>query len=919
MGFIEEGSRFDRKAYINARSSLSFNTNDDLVNIQGLSTIQFDKGFTISCFLHIDSAATNSFQRFFVMLDSGNLRFITLERPTSTSERFRFVSGANTFETPNISPSVWTDKWVHYVCVYDKATLSIKQYINGVLAKSDVLISPLVFSIGDYIRIGSNITDTVTRRYYGELAHFSIFNRELTQDEISYIHRYVGHLYEDIAVRLSARWTFQQDIYKADASFSAKHQFVSVNDLVVLEDSNNYNALKEYIHNWNIGDAGDAGDSTLENVITATFIGGLITQTSTGTPSSSNNFALYLQSESFPVSDGRIRSVFNITASGGTGVVNFLLRKSGETSVAFDIASGGTFTFEYTWENINNAPIEFGLQDTDGSNNGQTLQINYVRFYSEDKPIIDFPAHGVLTGKTDDDVGAINRSSRTDINDFYTLEGLRDVSVKLTSNKGAIASTMNTIGTGDFSLVFHFSSIADFTTGRFVWILSPYTTAYAYLSVSKIGFILFRAGSPQIAITQVDLGLISGIPSNTKCIVLITWENTDTITMSVKVKGLSPVVTKSIIIPYTFTGLPSNKNLCQSGLGDDIYHLSEHHRVITFNEAENLSFITPPELDLDFSDIQGTSVRDKITNIPYSLTGFTGDESLLGSISRLEIDTFFPKASQYLQLDGINHYISTKNPFDPAGDVFTIYVEATTFDTSPGGTWDAKTIVHAGNLLNNNDVISVTLRNPNPTVNANNSGIPSLIVRNGAVVERAIQNIGQSKLYDGLFSTLIQYDTTADENGTFFINDLVKITKITGIVSPSSDFADINLPLHIGRGALGSYTKMNFGRLLIWNRKLNRTEWENLSGYKNPASFDSINKMFPQDGLILYLQGQEGSFFEGTSNPELRNLAPASNFPVGSATTPDYWDCEAFGYTGATASDKLTDLRTNISNINTLR
>ncbi|MEO1053898.1 MAG: LamG-like jellyroll fold domain-containing protein [Bacteroidota bacterium] len=58
---------------------------------------------------------------------------------------------------------------------------------------------------------------------------------------------------------------------------------------------------------------------------------------------------------------------------------------------------------------------------------------------------------------------------------------------------------------------------------------------------------------------------------------------------------------------------------------------------------------------------------------------------------------------------------------------------------------------------------------------------------------------------------------------------------------------------------------------------------------------------------------------EGANEPEIKNLAPAANFPVGSATQPSDWDLEMFGFSGATVAERLNDLLSNIVDITTLR
>ncbi|MEN7551864.1 transglutaminase-like domain-containing protein [Rapidithrix thailandica] len=54
-----------------------------------------------------------------------------------------------------------------------------------------------------------------------------------------------------------------------------------------------------------------------------------------------------------------------------------------------------------------------------------------------------------------------------------------------------------------------------------------------------------------------------------------------------------------------------------------------------------------------------------------------------------------------------------------------------------------------------------------------------------------------------------------------------------------------------------------------------------------------------------YYQHQEGSYYEDGSAVKVRNLAPESSFPIGSATRPGDWDAEVWGFPGDYLQEQL--------------
>ncbi|MEN7547832.1 LamG-like jellyroll fold domain-containing protein [Rapidithrix thailandica] len=95
----------------------------------------------------------------------------------------------------------------------------------------------------------------------------------------------------------------------------------------------------------------------------------------------------------------------------------------------------------------------------------------------------------------------------------------------------------------------------------------------------------------------------------------------------------------------------------------------------------------------------------------------------------------------------------------------------------------------------------------------------------------------------------------------------------------------------------GTYLQGGFHSFALWKRQLSPKEVLQNSRPEFPIG--------TAKDLVLYYQHQEGSYYEDGSAVKVRNLAPESSFPIGSATRPGDWDAEVWGFPGDYLQEQL--------------
>lgn len=559
--------------------------------------------------------------------------------------------------------------------------------------------------------------------------------------------------------------------------------------------------------------------------------------------------------------------------------------------------------------------------DNSDVNTPKIVRLYGIRVYEKGQRVIEVPNHLSLANKVDSEIGSANLTNEDSLPEFYNR------GVRIDGGLVFDHSSTNYVDVPSISgpLINEFTLVA---------ICKPQDSNKNYNLAQMTGGVAgeFRLSTLNSELSCGDtiggdaiISLPSGFdPTSSYHVYIVTknssneyrfWLNGRELTSSAISAGA--VTFDSVAIGQgtanidTFGGVYGVFVCYDSVLSDVDIKTIGRKRTIIGSPLLHHSYRNVDEETLVF-DSSGNGNNGTLVSFPSGI--------LKGDGSWLEASSFLPKTSQFLKMDGVNHYISTKNVFDPTSDVYTIFIQASTLNTDPVGTWGAKTVLAASNLLSSNDSITLTLRNEASDTDGND-GVPSFYVYSGGVAERSYELLGASKLYNGLYSTLIQYNKTSIDSGdNFCVNDLVNKVLASGGLVNSSDFSDVNQKLHIGVDVANSAkTEMYISRLLIWNRKLKQSEIVHLTNYGNPPVFDPISNAYPQKGLILDYQFNQGNFVEGSSEPEVKNLAPVSNFPVGSALVPSDWDGECFGYTGATVADRLSDLRGQVMDIKILR
>ncbi|MEM6799272.1 MAG: LamG domain-containing protein, partial [Planctomycetota bacterium] len=157
----------------------------DYVEVTGSDELNLQQSMTVACWAKSDTATWNS-SGFFV---SKRSQFILHPNAGGTSIQFYVNDGG--WQTALVTPSA-IDRWRHYAGVYDHVSGDLKIYIDGQLQATTNLGAGTTLSsdTGDLL-IGKD--ESYSRYFDGSLDDVRLYNRALSDSEISELYGLVGH------------------------------------------------------------------------------------------------------------------------------------------------------------------------------------------------------------------------------------------------------------------------------------------------------------------------------------------------------------------------------------------------------------------------------------------------------------------------------------------------------------------------------------------------------------------------------------------------------------------------------------------------------------------------------------------------------------------------------------------------------
>ena len=169
------GATLTTDRFGNANSAYSFNGTNNFIKILSSASIQPTNSISYSCWVYI---TTNTSSTFFTKNYSAGYNSYSFEKANNTFGVA--LIGIGGLQDNN---SVNLNSWNFLMCTYDGTML--KFYLNGILVQS--LNSNLLLSYsGNNLFIGVSNDPSVFVKYFsGKLDDIGIWNRALTQDEIT--------------------------------------------------------------------------------------------------------------------------------------------------------------------------------------------------------------------------------------------------------------------------------------------------------------------------------------------------------------------------------------------------------------------------------------------------------------------------------------------------------------------------------------------------------------------------------------------------------------------------------------------------------------------------------------------------------------------------------------------------------------
>jgi len=164
-------------------NALSFDGNDDYVDVGNPNTLQLTKDLSIGAWIKTNSLSGNIY-----IITKASSSFAqpyyqySLQMDNNCADKFEFDLGiGGTLKTLCTSKAVEMGKWFYVVGTYDGTTRRL--YINGVEDTSTAVVNGNLDTFNTKVLIGKYEHST-SNLFKGEIDEVSVYNRVLTADEI---------------------------------------------------------------------------------------------------------------------------------------------------------------------------------------------------------------------------------------------------------------------------------------------------------------------------------------------------------------------------------------------------------------------------------------------------------------------------------------------------------------------------------------------------------------------------------------------------------------------------------------------------------------------------------------------------------------------------------------------------------------
>lgn len=876
MALINRGTKWSRKDRAGVESMLNFDGvgNGNVIQVikDERLTVYNDAGFSVSLFLDAASA-TNS--------------YITGQRTTAgsgTNTWHLFIDGSGrlSFNCQGVlSDALYNgfisqhqNKKTHITCVYrviDGSNADALLYINGKLSAENASKTIL----GDFTALGDLFIGTSHENkistYGGGISHFAFFNKDLLQEEISYIHTTGGIIPESAHQNCVLHLPLaQRQYFNASSDFIANHTQFSLDDLVALDIAEQYNYVKyKYIDIQGARLADFTGAPTNG----ATYLEGNdgdgdYVEFNAGTPMVNSQILspIHLQQDSGsdPVVIAgdrlvlKIRQKFTVAGSRYAHNISFIgattFYETTEGVVVFStdatnaVAAGGHSRSLILMYNLS-----IGAPDT------SSVRIYDIEFYLQRKVPLA-AKHAELVTFTDAEVGADSRQNQTEIKDFYNKRPVNYGVFKqiYSVENGALTVTGVNLTSLDKLMIYEGSFDRAGTT------LSSATTICGLRNTGAVlAFTLtmsagtgtnlimeFRIGASVIVQAVQELEIEN---TNWRAVCYHNYTSNDYV-FAIKINGKI----------YSFSGneVPAAPDFSantwrigklQSGTSGHINYIREFvvasPASLTEAQAEDLinydySSITPL-IELVCSDVEG-SIIDRQGNTVSITANDNATARALGGGAWLEADSHMPELSQAMTVPEtiimkVPRFVGDKHAAGPVSFVMTFKFTPTTITSG------TRYFLYFWNLTDTAFLTTGT--------------------RISGKCELEVEIYPESAIAGGHpqdFATVIISNL---QNG---LGDSVNPVYMNGRIQGYSNSTTPGDATGIELRASGPVGGMEVVRFGSWNRLITQEEAAEISNntlFRNPT-------LAQQVGLTSYYNMNEASFYDDGDLVRLKNWAP---------------------------------------------
>ena len=189
---VVSGAVLTADRFTNNSNAFSFNGSSSYITVPNSPSLNPSTSITLSWWCYVNQF-TNTYSVFISNWDETNNQraYSMVIEPTTNKLRLSYSSNGGSSDLfINSTTAVALNNWIHVV--YVKSVSSTNIYINGVLINSTPSITGIYSSSSRPIRFGAKNTSNPYQFFNGKLDDIGIWNRSLTQQEITNLYNSVS-------------------------------------------------------------------------------------------------------------------------------------------------------------------------------------------------------------------------------------------------------------------------------------------------------------------------------------------------------------------------------------------------------------------------------------------------------------------------------------------------------------------------------------------------------------------------------------------------------------------------------------------------------------------------------------------------------------------------------------------------------